>query len=507
MPWSKTNLPENVLSISKKEEWTDAQIARFVDTANGVLSESGDEGEAIATGIKAARSVSNALDESERVPPESAQNNARKVLKWREEHGDEVQGMTQVGWTRANQLADGGALSEDVIKRMAQFARHEKNAEVAEEYKSTPWKDAGYVAWLGWGGTSGINWAKGLSEKMKKENAKQEPKVFYARHMVQGVARYEDEDVLVRNDAIKAMCKSFEGKPVFVLHQETDLENIQQQADGFVSDCFYCEEDGWFWLKFVAVSDGAHDAIARGWSVSNAYYPVFSEQGGTWLNVPYNREVIGGDFDHLAIVDNPRYEGAVIMNPDDFKGYKSNKRGELEALKNAKDEPKSEKVKSMFDIFKREKVAVTNSDDLKDAFVSFDGAPKEGVSMSDLVDAFKNAKNEAEEEDKKANKCYNMDDEVEVDGNMVKIKDLVNAYMKKKNAEDEAEEEAKKEAEKEAEDKANEEEERKKNAKEEAEEGKAHLDNLKKAIENGKSEQPASVITLQDKVNRGREAY
>ena len=32
-------------------------------------------------------------------------------------------------------------------------------AEVAEEYKSTPWKDAGYVAWLGWGGTSGINWA------------------------------------------------------------------------------------------------------------------------------------------------------------------------------------------------------------------------------------------------------------------------------------------------------------------------------------------------------------
>jgi hypothetical protein len=91
--------------------------------------------------------------------PESASNNAKKVLKWKEEYGDEVKGMTQVGWTRANQLAKKEKLSRDTIARMASFKRHQKNAEVAEEYKSTPWKDKGYVAWLGWGGTSGINWA------------------------------------------------------------------------------------------------------------------------------------------------------------------------------------------------------------------------------------------------------------------------------------------------------------------------------------------------------------
>lgn len=91
--------------------------------------------------------------------PQSATNNARKVLRWRDEHGDEVKGMTAVGWTRANQLAKREKISRDTIARMASFKRHQKNAEINPEYKSTPWKDAGYVAWLGWGGTSGVNWA------------------------------------------------------------------------------------------------------------------------------------------------------------------------------------------------------------------------------------------------------------------------------------------------------------------------------------------------------------
>lgn len=91
--------------------------------------------------------------------PEAAKNNAKKVLEWREKHGNEVKGMTRVGWTRANQLAKGQNISRSTIARMASFKRHEKNAEVSAENKSTPWKDAGRVAWLGWGGASGVNWA------------------------------------------------------------------------------------------------------------------------------------------------------------------------------------------------------------------------------------------------------------------------------------------------------------------------------------------------------------
>jgi len=94
--------------------------------------------------------------------PEAARNNAKKVLRWRDEHGDAVQGMTQVGWTRANQLASGERLSRETVGRMAAFARHRKNAEVSPEFKAEPWRDAGYVAWLGWGGTTGVDWAAGI---------------------------------------------------------------------------------------------------------------------------------------------------------------------------------------------------------------------------------------------------------------------------------------------------------------------------------------------------------
>ena len=101
-------------------------------------------------------------------PPASARNNARRVLRWKEKHGDEVKGMTQVGWTRANQLASGENLSRDTVARMSAFARHRKNAEVDPKFKDTPWKDRGYVAWLGWGGTSGVNWANSVMDRLEK---------------------------------------------------------------------------------------------------------------------------------------------------------------------------------------------------------------------------------------------------------------------------------------------------------------------------------------------------
>ena len=88
-----------------------------------------------------------------------ATNNAKKVIAWKKKYGSEVKGMTQVGWTRAGQLARREKLSRSTIARMASFKRHQKNAAIDPKYKATPWKDKGYVAWLGWGGASGVEWA------------------------------------------------------------------------------------------------------------------------------------------------------------------------------------------------------------------------------------------------------------------------------------------------------------------------------------------------------------
>lgn len=121
--------------------------------------------------------VPNADEDLEKAtfqPPAAAKNNAQRVLDWKEKHGSEVKGMTSVGWARARQLASGKPISLETVQRMAQFARHRQNASVDAKNKSTPWKDAGHVAWLGWGGDSGVNWAIRTSEKetrkMRKAN-------------------------------------------------------------------------------------------------------------------------------------------------------------------------------------------------------------------------------------------------------------------------------------------------------------------------------------------------
>lgn len=99
-------------------------------------------------------------------PPKQAQENAKKVLRWKQMFPNEVQAMTPVGWARARQLARGDGLSLDIVKRIAAFARHEKNKSINPKYRGKPWKDNGYVAWLGWGGDSGINWAQNIVHQL-----------------------------------------------------------------------------------------------------------------------------------------------------------------------------------------------------------------------------------------------------------------------------------------------------------------------------------------------------
>ena len=107
--------------------------------------------------------------------PKEASENACKVLRWIDEYGrDEVAGMTQTGLARANQLCKREKISEETIGRMAAFERHRKNAEINEEYKGTPWKDKGYVSWLGWGGDAGVNWAQRKLDQLAKEMSGEE---------------------------------------------------------------------------------------------------------------------------------------------------------------------------------------------------------------------------------------------------------------------------------------------------------------------------------------------
>ena len=102
--------------------------------------------------------------------PDAASENACKVLRWIDEHGrDEVSGMELTGLQRANSLCSRENISRDTIGRMAAFERHRDNSKISPEFKGTPWKDKGYVAWLAWGGDEGIAWAQRKVDEIDRQ--------------------------------------------------------------------------------------------------------------------------------------------------------------------------------------------------------------------------------------------------------------------------------------------------------------------------------------------------
>lgn len=260
-------------------------------------------------------------------------------------------------------------------------------------------------------------------DNQEKENAKRYGKVFYCRHMIPGLCGYEDETVLISADAMKRMAASFEGKPLYVLHDKrTEAERVatlQETSQGYVTETFYNELDGWLWSKFIAVSDDAFTAIGEGWKVSNAYVPLEYGGGGVHNNIPYDREILNADMTHLALVPDPRYEAACVMTPDEFKMYQEKNREQLNEMRNSK----TEKEGFIMKFFKTKKEAVTEID--SDTMVEIKNAKGEVVEMSvaEMVNAVEaKQKKDAEESQNSA--------KIKVGKTEMTIQELVNAYEK-----------------------------------------------------------------------------
>lgn len=93
--------------------------------------------------------------------PQGATNNAKRALAWKEKNGSSC--GTQVGWTRARQLADRKPISKETISRMASFKRH-------QQHKDVPYSEGcGGLMYDAWGGDAGINWASRKLEQLSKD--------------------------------------------------------------------------------------------------------------------------------------------------------------------------------------------------------------------------------------------------------------------------------------------------------------------------------------------------
>ena len=93
--------------------------------------------------------------------PDGAVNNAKRAVAYKEKNGSTC--GTQVGWTRAGQLARREKISRNTISRMASFKRH-------QQHKDVPYSEGcGGIMWDAWGGSAGVNWAISKLKEIDKK--------------------------------------------------------------------------------------------------------------------------------------------------------------------------------------------------------------------------------------------------------------------------------------------------------------------------------------------------
>lgn len=94
-------------------------------------------------------------------PPAGARSAARRAIKFKEDGKANTAG-TQVGWTRAGQLARGETISLSTVKRMySYFSRHEVDKK-GKDWGNNAKPSNGYIMWLAWGGDAGFSWSRGI---------------------------------------------------------------------------------------------------------------------------------------------------------------------------------------------------------------------------------------------------------------------------------------------------------------------------------------------------------
>jgi hypothetical protein len=275
-------------------------------------------------------------------------------------------------------------------------------------------------------------------EKKTVKNAV--PKRYRIYHITPGIADYTAEGigrVLIQKAVLDKMNPSFVGKPV-VNMQHTDKEPDElfqslkngsppeEFADGVISAVGYDEASGWYYTDALIWDTETQENIDNGFSASCAYDVTdFDDKGGTYNNVEYDEEVLDGEYVHMAIVPNPRYERAYIIKNskgEEMKITLFKNKGEKKPIKNQEPPPKKPDDE--------DEEVIENAD----GYVEIDG---EQVPLAELIKVYQGEQAGGET-------MLNEDDEVDTgDGKRVRVGDMINAYRnRKKNADEEIQNEA-----------------------------------------------------------------
>lgn len=158
-----------------------------------------------------------------------------------------------------------------------------------------------------------FNWKLKATNAIFLEDDKgQEGRPFKARFLQAGLVKYDFGVCLLKKETIDKFVNTFVECPVIIDHKDNIAAD---DMVGTIQKIWFSADDGWFWCNGVITDDKAIKLIEEGYNVSCQYRitDYLENAEGKLHNAnPYDKEILDGVFEHLAIVENPRYEDAFI---------------------------------------------------------------------------------------------------------------------------------------------------------------------------------------------------
>ena len=259
-----------------------------------------------------------------------------------------------------------------------------------------------------------------------------ETKTFECDFIEPGIISYRDQGggiELLRKETIDAALPTLADKAVIIGHTFVTPQNRLELENGRIESWLFNSEDGKYHLKGTVDTDQAR-VLMKVKRPSIGYRVCSFGPGGVYHGIRYDKEITGIEFNHLAIVDNPRYEestfrlNSIVSNPSNMNVFKLLKK--LVTRENGADGKPTDK-----EIITTESHELPGNTEVE--IQGPDGKPLM-VRLNDLADVWMKQTAAAT----KSNSKVDGEDEVEVDGKPVKMNELVNCYrthgMKRENA-------------------------------------------------------------------------
>lgn len=143
------------------------------------------------------------------------------------------------------------------------------------------------------------------------EKTEEKGRPFKARFLQAGLVKYNFGVCLLKKETIDKFINTFMQCPVIVGHKD----NIKMDdVVGHIENIWFSPEDGWFWCS-GHVDEETAKKVDNGYNVSCQYrITEYTNNDDNKLHNgnPYDKEILNGIFEHLAVVKNPRYEDAYI---------------------------------------------------------------------------------------------------------------------------------------------------------------------------------------------------